>query len=372
MAVEVKVVADKKGLTDFIRCPQIVHLEDSNWQPPIYADEFAFFTPEKNSAFKHCDTILAVAYHNHLPAGRIMGIIHHTYNRRHNENNARFGYFECINDIEIASALIDFVKNWAISHKITSLTGPYGFSDKDPQGFMVEGFGSTPLIDTNCNLPYMNRLMELLNFTPFLDCLTYRFNCMPKLPEVYERVKARLESNNRYKLLEISSKRELKEYIIPVLELTNETYSNLYGFYPLDLTEMHELAKRYMPVLQPRYIKLVLLDGKLAGYVIALPNMSEGFKKAKGKLLPLGWFYILKALKKSKQLDLMLGAVKPELQGLGLEVWMGLKLLDSARKAGIQSIETHLILETNRKMRAVIERIDAQPSKRFRVYTSRL
>ena len=115
-----------------------------------------------------------------------------------------------------------------------------------------------------------------------------------------------------------------------------------------------------------------MLDQELVGFVVGLSNMSEGIMRAKGKLFPFGWYFILQSLSNSTQLDLMLGAVKPGHQGLGLEISMGLRLLESARTAGIRTIETHLILESNQRMRAVIERINAPVVKRFRVFTKKI
>jgi hypothetical protein len=171
---------------------------------------------------------------------------------------------------------------------------------------------------------------------------------------------------------EFTKKRELKKQIVPVLRLVNQTYGQLYGFYPMDEEEMHDLADRYMPVLDPRFIKTVTHNGELVAFIVGLPNMSKGIQRAKGKLFPFGWYHILKNMRSTSQLDLMLGAIKPEHQGLGLEISMGMLMLESARQAGIKNIETHLILETNTKMRSVVERIDAKMVKRFRVFQKKL
>jgi len=372
MKPEIRIVDNQKILKDFIKLPASIHALHKNWLPPVYTDEKNFFNPKKNRAFNHCDTIMAVAYMNGVPRGRIMGIIHHTYNQQHNESSARFGFFDCYAEVEISDSLIGFIKNWASGKGMNNLTGPYGFSDKDPQGFLIEGFDDIPLIDTNCNLPYMPRFLEDAGFTKFVDCFTYRFDIDLLLPEVYNRTRQRVENSHRYELIECTTRKELKNYILPVLRLTNETYSHLYGFYALNETEMEDLAKRYMPVLNPNYVKLILCNDEIVAYVVGLPNMSEGMMRAGGRLFPFGWYHILKSMRTSTQLDLMLGAVKQDLQGHGLEIWMGLKLLESAKKAGMETIETHLILETNTRMRSVIERLNAPIVKRYRVYRKNL
>ncbi|MHC1776321.1 MAG: hypothetical protein AB9834_13020 [Lentimicrobium sp.] len=372
MQPEIIIVGNRKSLGKFIRLPAAIHKCHSNWLPPIYMDEWNFFNPRKNLAFSHCDTIMAIAVKNRIPSGRIMGIIHHTYNRQHNEKTARFAFFDCFDDTEVAGSLLEFIKQWAISKGMLRLTGPFGFSDKDPQGFQIEGFNDLPLLDTNCNLPYMPVFLEKEGFEKYVDCLTYRFDLNVLLPEIYLRASQRVENSHRYEIIEFTSRKKLSPYIVPVLRLTNETYSQLYGFYPLNETEMEDLAKRYMPLLKPEFVKIITSNNEIVAYVVGLANMSAGIMKSKGRLFPFGWYHILRSMKTATQLDLMLGAVKPELQGHGLEVWMGLKLLESAKKAGYKSIATHLILETNTRMRSVVERLNAGLVKRFRVYSIEL
>jgi hypothetical protein len=372
MQTEVRIVNSRKLLSVFINLPARIHKGHKNWLPPIYHDEWLFFDPRRNKAFNYCDTILALAFSQGVAVGRIMGIIHHPYNELKGEKSARFSHFDCTDNPDAVSALLKFIENWAKEKGMNQVTGPYGFSDKDPQGFLFEGYDDIPLIDTSCNLPYMVDYTLNNGYSKLVDCLTYRFDIDFMMPDIYQRVQQRLMNTHRYTILEFKNKRALKPHIVPVLRLVNETYRNLYGFYPMEETEMHDLARRYMPVLDPRFVKIIMLDQELVGFVVGLSNMSEGIMRAKGKLFPFGWYFILQSLNNSTQLDLMLGAVKPGHQGLGLEISMGLRLLESARKAGIRTIETHLILESNQRMRAVIERINAPVVKRFRVFTKKI
>jgi len=372
MQTEVRIVNSRRLLSVFINLPARIHKGHKNWLPPIYHDEWLFFDPRRNKAFNYCDTILALAFSQGVAVGRIMGIIHHPYNELKGEKSARFSHFDCTDNPDAVSALLKFIENWAKEKGMNQVTGPYGFSDKDPQGFLFEGYDDIPLIDTSCNLPYMVDYTVNNGYSKLVDCLTYRFDIDFMMPDIYQRVQQRLMNTHRYTILEFKNKRALKPHIVPVLRLVNETYRNLYGFYPMEETEMHDLARRYMPVLDPRFVKIIMLDQELVGFVVGLSNMSEGIMRAKGKLFPFGWYFILQSLNNSTQLDLMLGAVKPGHQGLGLEISMGLRLLESARKAGIRTIETHLILESNQRMRAVIERINAPVVKRFRVFTKKI
>ena len=154
----------------------------------------------------------------------------------------------------------------------------------------------------------------------------------------------------------------------------NECYtgSDIYGFAPLEEKEMDDLAKRYMPVLNPRFIKVVAKGDEPVAFVIGIPDMTAGIQKARGHIFPFGFIHILRAAKKTKQLDLLLGAVKENYRGQGLDVFMGTRMMQSAQKAGMEIMDSHHEMETNVKVRAEMERMGGKVYKRFRVYQKAL
>ncbi len=368
MAIEIREVANRHELKVFIHLPAVIHKGHKTWLPNIYMDEWAFFSTKKNPAFTYSDTRLLLAYKNGKAVGRIMGIINIKYNELHNENNARWGYLECYEDSEVAHALLTDIEQWAKQKGMVKIVGPYGFSDKDPQGFIIEGFEHPPLISSACNFPYMIGLVEREGYVKEIDCLVYKYDLGEELPAIYQRISNRIFSQKNYEIIEFRKSSELRPYIIPVLTLMNETYSHLYGYVPLTQKEMEEFAKRYMQIIDSRFIKAIQLNGRLVAFLIALPHMTAGIQKSKGYLFPFGIFHILRAAKKTKQLDLMLGAVHPDYQGLGLEVLMTIKLFDSMVDAGYNTLEVHLMLETNNKVLAEMKHAGAKLHKRFRVY----
>jgi hypothetical protein len=368
MSLVIKEVSSKREFRRFINLPWEIHKKHKNWLPPVYVDELVFFNAKKNKSFEYCDTILLLAYRDDVPVGRIMGIVNQKYNNLKNEHHGRFGFIECYEDQEIAHELISYIEKWAISKGCDKIIGPYGFSDKDPQGLQIEGFEYPPIISSPCNEVYMVKLIENEGYTKEVDCLVYKYDISSGVPELYPRIVERINRNGKYKLIGFTSKEHLRYYILPIFKLMNETYSHLYGYVPMTEREMTEFADRYMPILDKRFIKVAESDNEVVSFVIAIPCLTEGIQKAKGKLLPFGFLSILNESKRTKKIDLMLGATKTELQGAGLEILTSLQLIESAKEAGIESIEIHLMLETNTKVLAEMERIGAKVHKRFRVY----
>jgi len=363
-------VNSKKELSKFIHLPAAIHKNHSNWVPPIYMDDWEFFNPKKNKSFDSCDTILLLAYRNKKVVGRIMGIIHHKYNEKHQENHARFAFFETWNDEEVASALISSVENWAREKGMDRLVGPLAFSDKDPQGFLIEGFDQPAVIASNCNFPYQTELLEKNAYAKEVDLVVYQIKIPNPIPGFYLKIQERaIRQNQGLHLLEFTSRTKVKPYIHPVLRLLNSTFTEIFGFIPFTEAEMDDFANRYLFLINPRFIKIVVNEqNEVVAFVIGMSHIGEGIQKAKGYLFPFGIFRIFASARKTKQLNLLLGGIHPDYRGKGLDVMMGVKMLESASAQGKTVIDSHLELEYNTKVRAEMEKMGGVVYKRFRVF----
>lgn len=373
MSIELTVVDTKSLLRQYIFLPQEIYKGNARWVPPMYMDEWAFHDPKQNKALDYCDTIKIIAFSNAKPVGRIMGIIHHPYNAQHQEKTVRFFNLDCIDDQEVAHQLIGFIERWGKEKGMHKIIGPFGFSDKDPQGLQIEGLEFLPVLATPTNPEYLRTLVENEGYQKEVDCVSYNMPLNTSLPPAYAKVFQRVNKNQSLKVVEFTSKRQLKPYILPVLRLVNEAYAPIFGFVPMSEEEMKKFAAQYLPVLDPTFVKAVVNpEGTLIAFVVAMPDMSKGIQKAKGKLFPIGFIHILRDMRNATQLNLMLGAIKPGFRGLGITVLLGKALMESAIKRGFKLMDSHLILENNHLMRRECERVDGKVYKRFRVYSKML
>ena len=370
MAVHTKEVEGRRDLRKFIYLPAKIHAGHENWVPPIYMDEWKYFRADKNKAFDYCDTILLLAYRGKEVVGRIMGIINDRHNQFKQEKTARFGYLETWEDEEVLCALLRRVEDWAREKGMNKVVGPYGFSDQDPEGFMIEGFENPSTLICYYNFEWMPRMVEAQGYSKDIDYVVYKLDVPEELPEFYKRIYQRVLKKGQFEILEFRSRKEIKPWIKPVLNLMNECYSqsDIYGFAPLEEKEMEDLAKRYLPMLDPRFVKGAKKDNEIVAFVIGMPNLVKGIQKSRGHLFPFGIFHILRAAKKTDQLDLLLGAVKEEHRGRGLDVLMGVNMLMSAQERGMKIIDTHHEMETNVKVRAEMEKMGGVIYKRYRIF----
>jgi hypothetical protein len=364
----VKEVLTRKELKEFIYLPSKVHKDQPDWLPPIYIDDWKLFDKKRNRSYQYADAVFYLAWKNGKPVGRIMGLVNNRYNQIQNERNGRFCFMECYNDQEVAHALLEKVEEWVRQKGMVKIVGPLGFSDKDPQGFQIEGFEYPFIFTAATNLPYLPRLAEAEGYEKEVDLVNYNIPTPDQLPSIYMKAYDRVSKSGEFEVIEFKSKKEIKPFIIPALELMNETFREIYGFVPLNDREKEEFAKRYLPLIDPEFIKIVRTRGELIGFIIAMPDLTPGIIATKGRLFPFGIFTILREMKKSKKMMLMLGGVKKDFRGQGIDVLMAVKMWHSARNNNMNVIDSHLILENNSRMRAECERLNGKVVKRFRIY----
>ena len=315
-----------------------------------------------------------LAWKGEEAVGRIMGVISHKYNETKGEKTGRWNYLEVYNDQVVAHELISTVEQWAKEKGMNKIIGPFSFSDKDPQGYLIDGYDQPMVIASHGNFPWLIDIIENEGYHKEVDLVVYKVSIPKEDPEFYKRISERtLRNNPDLTLLEFTSRSKLRPYVVPVLELLNETFKDIYGFAPMSLKEMKEFASRYLILINPRLVKIIVNpERKPVAFVIGMEDISKGVRKCKGHLLPIGILQVFYYARKSKQVTLLLGGIEQSYRGRGLDTLMGLKMLSSARKLGKEYFDSHLELETNSQVRAEMEKMGGVVYKKFRVFSKGL
>lgn len=369
MELSLHAVSGRHDLGEFVRFPYRLHAGSATWCPPLLADERRMFDPRHNLAHRYCDFRLwLVRDGDGRVRGRVAGIINRRYNRLRGEATARFGQLELVDDPEVGRLLLDAVVDWAAGRGMERVIGPMGFTDQDPEGLLVEGFDQAPSIGSYQNGAHVPGIIEGLGWARYEDYVVYAIPVKPEPPAAYRRILRRVATRSDLRLVEFRRKADLEPFVVPILTLMNETFTGLTGYSPLDEAEKGDLARRYMPVIDPRFVKVVFAGSTLVGFIIAMPDLGEGLRQAGGRLFPLGWFWLLRAAGRSRRLDFLLGAVKDGYRGRGVDALLGDAIFASAREGGFELIDTHHELESNTLVRREMERVGGRLYKRFRLY----
>ncbi|MEO5717662.1 MAG: hypothetical protein ABIR29_03720, partial [Chthoniobacterales bacterium] len=201
-SIIIEPVTDKKSLRRFIHLPQRLYEEEPRWVPPIYADEWRFHDPKHNAALAHSEVVRVIARRGRQPVGRVMGIINRQHNEKQGEATARFFGLDCIDDVAVARALLRAVEQWAKGKGMRRVIGPFGFSDKDPQGLQIEGFEYLPVIAAPSNPAYLPVLVEDDGYAMAFDCVSYKLPLKREALPVYEKIYQRLMRRGELELVE--------------------------------------------------------------------------------------------------------------------------------------------------------------------------
>ncbi len=368
-----KEVTTKRDLRQFIKYPLRLYKDHPYYVPAIYLDELTTLNPKKNPAFQHCEARYWLAYQGETIVGRIAAIINHKHKEKWHEPYIRFGWYDVVDDVAVSSLLMEAVENWAVERNLTAIHGPLGFSDLDREGMLIEGFEQLGTLATLYNYPYYPQHMNQLGFKKDTDWLEYRITIPDTLdPRISRAAEIVLERNNLI-MPHLRSKQELLNYAPQIFGLINSEYSNLYGAVPLSEREIDHYVKTYFSFVHPDYVPLILdHQNQLVAFGVTIPSLSRALQKCRGRIFPLGWWHLLKAIRNNDLADLYLIAVKKQYQGLGLNLVLMEHVYRVFRNNNIKFVESNPELETNINVRSQWKIFTKQQHKRRRCFIKNL
>jgi hypothetical protein len=372
MAVTIREVVSKQELKTFVKLPFRFYRGNPNWVPPMILDDISIFNREKNPAFENADCKIFLAYRDGQPVGRIVAILSHVANEKFNVRNMRFGWFESENDREVAAALLGAVEAWAREKGMETITGPQGFCDLDPQGMLIEGFEHLSTIAGIYNQPYYRQLLEENGFEKEIDYVEFRTPVPGDesgVPEKLIRLAERVKERSKLHVLHFARKKDLIKRIPDIFDVLDEAFEEIYGAVPLTRRQVEYFVGKYFSHVDKDMIKAVANEkDELVGFMVTMPSFSRAMQKSHGRLLPFGWYHLLKAFKQNDTLDFYLMGIKRAYRGLGVDLLMVIEIVKTAMAKGFKMAESNQELETNNKIQAQWKYFNPVQHKRRRVF----
>ncbi len=344
-SVQIKRVETKKDLKAFIECHYDLYEGNQYDAPNLYSDELNTLSKDKNAAFDFCEAEYFLALKEGKVVGRVAAIINNKANEKWDKKDVRFGWIDFIDDIEVSKALLKAVEDYGREKGMTSVVGPLGFTDMDPERYNLHARKLT--------------------------------------------------------------KKEIFEggYGKKLFDLINVTYSHLYGFSELSERQIDQYVKMYFPLADLDLITVVedgnkdnqlvglaitipsltralqkcLItvvedgnkDNQLVGLAITIPSLTRALQKChRGRLFPFGWWHLLRAIKfhKTEVVDLLLIGVLPEYRSKGANSLVFADLIPRYVKYGFKWGETHVEMETNESVQSQWGPLDPTMHKKRRCY----
>lgn len=375
--VTIKKVETKKDLKRFIEFHYKLYKGSEYDVPNLYSDDINTLSKDRNAAFEFCESEYYLAYKDGKLMGRVAAIINHKANEKWNRRVVRFGWIDFYDDTEVSTALMQAVEKYGKSRGMNELVGPLGFTDMDPEGMLTDGYDQLGTMATIYNYPYYPRHIERMGgFEKDNDYVEYKVFIPKEIPERYAKIAQMVE--RRYNLhVKKLTRREVFEggYGFTVFKVLNESMKDLYSFSELTDKQIDQYVKMYMPMADLNLFT-VLEDWnyephKVIGVGLTIPSLSKALQKCrKGRLWPLGWWHVLRAIKfhKTKIVDLLLVGVLPEYRKKGANALLFSDLIPWYIKYGFEWGETQVEMETNANVQSQWEIFGTELHKRRRCY----
>ena len=354
--IEIKKVESKKDLKTFIDFHYDLYEGNEYDVPNLFSDEMNTLSKDKNAAFEFCEAEYYLAYKDGKLAGRVAAIINHKANNKWGKKSVRFGWIDFIDDREVSKALLDAVEKYGREKGMEDVVGPLGFTDMDPEGMLVWGFDQLGTMPTIYNYAYYPEHIEALEgFEVDNKYVEFKIMVPDEVPEKYAKIAMMIEKRYNLHVRKLTKKDVFQGGMgQKIFDLINDTYKDLYGYSELSQKQIDQLIKSYLGFLDFNLITCIedWTDGehKLIGVGITMPSLAHALRKChRGRLLPFGWFHVLRAIKQHKTniVDLLLIGILPEYRAKGANALLFADLIPWYQKYGIEWGETQVELETN-------------------------
>ncbi|MDD3919677.1 MAG: hypothetical protein PHO41_00665 [Eubacteriales bacterium] len=372
--VTIQEITEKKDIKKFIAFANDMYRDNPYYVPDTFDSQVADFIRDKNPAYEYCDSKCFLAYRDGKIVGRIAAIYNEHANQKYDRKEMRFSHADYIDDDEVVDALFAAVEKWAKELDCVLVHGPFGFTDMDREGLLIQGYDRLSQFFVYYNHPYYKTQMERMGYEKDVDWIEYLIKLPEQPDERLERLATMVQRRLKLHPAELKKKAVIKKYIERVFKLYNEAYSVLYGMVALTQAQIEKYVGEFFPLVNENTTCIVLDENDdVVAFGVSSPSISRAQQKCRGRMWPFGWIGLLQALKgKNDTLDLLLIAVKPELQGKGVNAIVMNQLLKNAIKKGIRYAETGPELEMNDKVQSQWKTFETEQHKRRRSFVKYL
>ena len=375
-SVQIRPVRSRRELKRFVKVPFRLHRDHPQWVPPLIFDRMQFLNRKRNPYFEHAEAELFIAERDGEPVGRISAQVDRRWDEYQGGSDGMFGFFETVEDREVAAALVGAAEEWLAERGRTRLIGPMDFTTNDEVGILIEGFELRPMILQNWHPPFYKDLLEGLGYGKAMDLLMWWLG-LGELkegdqfaPEIHAAARKALADEGV--TIRNIDKRNLREEMRRFTEVYNEAWADNWGFVPATDAEVEFHAKLLKQVIDEDWAFIAEREGETVGVALTLPDVNQVLAQMGGRLLPLGWLRFLRGKPRIDRVRVFALGVKDAYRHSGVAAGLYLEHLENASPDGVPAGETGWILETNKPMNRAMEGMGGEVIKRYRIYEKAL
>lgn len=355
-----------RDMRAFLRLPFAIYAEDPVWVAPLLMEQRKLLDRSSHPFHEHAEVEYFLARRAGRVVGRIAAIVNHRHNDFHEERTGFFGFFESVEDPEVAASLLGRVESWLRERGMERARGPMNFSTNEECGLLVDGFEAPPTVMMTHHRPYYAGLLERTGYEKARDLFAYwveDFQPSERLLRGASRIASRAGVTVRPMEL-----RRFRDEVEAVKEIYHSAWERNWGFVPMTDRELARMAADLKKIVDPRLCLFAEVDGKPVGFLLALPDLNQALRHLDGRLLPFGIFKLLWYSRRIDQIRVITMGIRPGYRRLGLDALLNMKTYELGTAAGYRRAECSWILEENWDMRRALERLGARVYKTYRIY----
>ena len=379
--IAIKKVTNRQELKQFVQFNYDLYRQCPYAVPFLFSEEMNTLRHDRNAAFECCEADYFIALRDGKAVGRVAAIINHRANERWQRKQVRFGWFDFVDDEQVSRSLLQTVEQWGRERGMTEIAGPLGFTDMDREGMLIEGFDRDTTMYINYNYPYYPQHIERMGgFEKDNDYMEYRVKVPEQIPDKFHKIaemvgkryNLRVRKFTRRELVSQGKGRE-------IFDIINATYKNLYGYSQLSDRQIDELVDQYIKIADLNLVTAVedwtTDEHRMIGFGITFPSFTSALRKTHdGRMLPFGWWHLLRTLKghKTDVVDLLLIGVLPEYRSKGANSLIFDDLIQQFQRYGFKYAEAMPQMERNEGVRSQWQYLEAEQHRRHRCYRKEL
>lgn len=375
MSIEIRRHPLGSKLTDFLNVVDYIYRDDPNYVRPLDLDLKQRLSP-KHPFFEHAEGTIFTAHRNGFCVGRCTAQIDREHLARYRDDVGFFGFFDTINDAEVAKALLDDAGRWLVERGMKRIRGPFSLSINDELGCLVEGFDTPPMIMMPHHMPYQGGLIEQAGLAKLKDLYAWRYmvgEVPPRARRAHDEIAAMPEVTLRN-----ADPKNLEAEVRTIMDIFNDGWQDNWGFVPLTRAELARLAQDLKLILRPELTMIVSINGEPAAVALALPNINEAIRDFGGKLWPqnvakLLWRVKVQGTKTARLIILGIRRdIRHQKRYAGLSTYMYAKMNQAGQRLGYDWGELSWTLEDNAPVNVAIKFMGGKIYKRYRIYEREL
>lgn len=365
--IDVIPVHNKKELNTFVKLPYQLYKDNPHWVPPLLMDQKVLLNPDKHPFYKHAKARFFLAKKEGKTVGRIAAIVDDKHNEVHKEKTGFFGFFETIEDFDVAAILLNAARSWVIEQGMTLFRGPLNPSQNEDCGFLMDAYDSPPVIMMTYNPPFYPQFAEQFGLKKAMDLYAYYINDRNPPPEKLVRVAEIVRKRENLIVRPINLK-DFANEAKKVWYIYNHAWEKNWGFVPMTEEEFNHLAKNLKQVVVPEMALMAEINGEPVGFSLALPDMNQALIHTNGRLFPFGLLKLLWYTKKIDMIRIIIMGVIHQYRKKGIDSIFYIDTWHNAVKKGYHRGEMSWILENNTVMNRTSEMLGGHVYKTYRIY----